>query len=210
MRHLFALLLTVAIASVTVACGGEAAGPERVVTIDPETGEPQEGDGGGEQVESLVDSDCENRDLRPQDDNLTTVERATLCLVNAERQARDRPALDDDPQLAEAAERKARDMVEGEYFAHEGPDGRNVVDWTRDSGYVTGQGGYRVGENLGWASGRGATPERIVLGWMRSPGHRRNMLNERFRDSGIGVVLGAPREEGGGGATYTHMLGVKP
>lgn len=184
-------------------------GSQRTVTIDPETARPPEGDGDAESVSSLAESDCENRDLRPDENNLSTVEAATLCLVNAERRARDRPALRNDSQLAEAAERKSEHMVRESYFAHVGPDDRNVVDWARDSGYVPGRGDFEVGENLGWASEGGATPEMIVLGWMRSPGHRRNLLAERFRDSGIGVVLGAPRPEGGGGATYTHMLGAK-
>ena len=191
------------------ACSSTEGGSQRTVTIDPETARPQEPGGDAESIGSLTGSDCENRDLRPDEENLSAIEAATLCLVNAERRARDRPALGDNSQLAEAAERKSRHMVDESYFAHVGPDDRNVVDWARDSGYVPERGDFEVGENLGWASERGATPETIVLGWMRSPGHRRNLLGERFRDSGIGVVLGAPRPEGGGGATYTHMLGAK-
>ena len=203
------LLLLSALFASACSNGSGDGGPQRTVTIDPETGRPQERGSDAESVGSLAESDCEDGDLRPDEDNLSAVEAATLCLVNAERRARDRPELRDDPQLAEAAERKSQHMVRESYFAHVGPDDRNVVDWARDSGYVSAGGDFQVGENLGWASEGGATPERIVLGWMRSPGHRRNLLAERFRDSGIGVVPGAPRPEGGGGATYTHMLGVK-
>ena len=204
------LLLTVVAGSFAMACGsGEGSDPERTITMNPGSARAQGDEGGDEPVDSLAESDCDNGDLRPAEGNLPKVEEATLCLVNAERRARDRPALRDDSRLADAAERKSRHMVRESYFAHVGPDDRDVVDWTRDSGYVSGGTSFKVGENLGWASEGGATPATIVLGWMRSPGHRRNLLDERFRDSGIGVVLGAPRPEGGGGATYTHMLGAK-
>lgn len=200
------ILATVAAASFSSACARDGTAVERTVTSDPGSRPSQERD--PEAPSSLVESSCGDRDLRPDEDNLETVEAATLCLVNAERRARDGPALGDDSRLAEAADRKSQHMVRHRYFAHVGPDDRNVTDWARDSGYVSGGSGYKVGENLGWASGNGATPEMIVLGWMRSSGHRRNLLDERFRDSGIGVALGAPRPEGGGGATYTHMLGA--
>jgi uncharacterized protein YkwD len=45
---------------------------------------------------------------------------------------------------------------------------------------------------------------------MRSKGHRRNILDRRFRNIGIGVVNGAP-EKGGHGpaATYTTDFGFR-
>jgi uncharacterized protein YkwD len=205
--HVLALLLSAGAASFSTACATDDGGPRRTVTGEAQT--PRSQDGDGERVTSLVDSDCDDRDLLPDEDNLATIEQATLCLVNAERRARDRPALHENSQLAEAADRKSRHMVRERYLAHVGPDGRDVVDWAKDSGYASGEGGFRVVENLGWGSEGGAAPETIVLGWMQSQGHRRNLLDEAFRDSGIGVALGAPRDEGGGGATYTHMLGVK-
>jgi uncharacterized protein YkwD len=46
---------------------------------------------------------------------------------------------------------------------------------------------------------------------MHSPGHRANILNRRFRDIGIGIVLGAPVivPVSSGAATYTTDFGVK-
>lgn len=42
----------------------------------------------------------------------------------------------------------------------------------------------RVGENIamGYHSGR-----QVVRAWMHSPGHRRNILNRRYRQLGVGV-----------------------
>ena len=41
---------------------------------------------------------------------------------------------------------------------------------------------------------------------MRSAGHRRNILNPRFRVIGIGIVRGAP-VDASAGATYTTDFG---
>jgi serralysin len=40
---------------------------------------------------------------------------------------------------------------------------------------------------------------------VNSAGHRANILNGSFRQSGIGVAVGTPT--GAGGATYTHDFG---
>ena len=210
-----ALVLCAAVA--IGACDGDTGGlgDDGRITITPgdreqppgaETGSPDLDD---EDVDELVDSDCEDRDLRPTEDNIAAVEAATLCLVNAERRHRDVAELEDNDALTTSARRKSRHMVERRYFAHVGPDDRDVRDWVEGTGYISGVGSFVLGENLGWASEGAAVPERIVLGWLQSPSHRRNMLSDRYTDSGIGVAIGAPREEGGGGATYTHHLGAR-
>lgn len=47
---------------------------------------------------------------------------------------------------------------------------------------------------------------------MKSPGHRRNILNGRFRDIGIGITDGAPVRgvtAAGGAATYVNNFGAR-
>ena len=45
--------------------------------------------------------------------------------------------------------------------------------------------------------------------WLASAGHKRNMLEESFRELGVGVAAGAPQGDSGlPGATYTLDLGV--
>ena len=73
--------------------------------------------------------------------------------------------------------------------------------------YLDGVRGWSLGENLAWRSGAAATPAHIVEAWMRSPGHRRNILDGGFREIGVGLATGAPRRTGGGGATYVNELG---
>ncbi|HWC25512.1 MAG TPA: CAP domain-containing protein [Solirubrobacteraceae bacterium] len=195
------LLLAIALAA---GCGPVG---ERTVTIE----QPGAGATRDEEVPQteVRAGDCANADRRPTEENLSLIEQATRCLVDAERVKRDRSPLAADAQLREAARAKAGDMVEQRYFAHAGPDGREVHDWVGPTGYLEGSARIGLGENLGWASEGAATPLQLVEGWMNSASHRRNILRAQWRDTGVGVVLGAPREEGGGGATYVQMFGRK-
>lgn len=199
------LLLSLAVLFAT-GCSGTLG--ERTVTVElPGDGAVVED---GEAPQTDVEAgDCADAETRPTEENLSTIRQATLCLVNAERVKRDRSALEANADLAEAARAKAADMVEQRYFAHAGPDGRGARDWIGETNYLDGARRTGIGENLGWASEGGATPLRLVQGWMNSPSHRQNILRKQWADSGIGVVLGAPREEGGGGATYVQMFGFR-
>jgi uncharacterized protein YkwD len=182
------------------ACGAEAQDP----APDPEVEAPE-----AHTEAPQTAGDCEDAELVPADGNLDRVRAATLCLVNAERTRRDREPIRDDDDLAEAARLKAQDMVEQTYFDHVGPDGRDVQDWVGETDYLPGAGrGYALGENIGWASGDTATPARLVESWMDSDSHRRNILRRDWQHSGIGVALGAPHDDGGGGATYAHVFGT--
>jgi uncharacterized protein YkwD len=49
--------------------------------------------------------------------------------------------------------------------------------------------GCAEGENLAWGSGRQATPRAIFSMWMRSQGHRENILGA-YEDTGIGLQVG--------------------
>jgi uncharacterized protein YkwD len=213
-RRAGATLLAAGALVLLAACGAEVpqgGGEARTVTVTVTApGGDGDGDGGAPGRETPdVDADaCEGATLDPADADRERVERATLCLVNAERTQRDREPLTDDAGLTQAARAKAQDMVDNRYFAHEGPDGRDVRDWVGDTGYLGDGGGFRLGENLGWGSGGASTPAQLVQGWMDSPTHRENILRPEWRDSGIGVVRGAP-EAGGGGATYVQMFGVR-
>lgn len=199
------LLLSLALLFAT-GCNGTLG--ERTVTTELPAGGAAAEDGEAPQTD-VEAGDCANAETRPTEDNLSTIRQATLCLVNAERVKRDRNALEANASLAEAARAKAAEMVEKRYFAHTGPDGRGARDWIGDTNYLDGARRTGIGENLGWTSEGGATPLRLVQGWMNSPSHRQNILRKQWADSGIGVVLGAPREEGGGGATYVQMFGFR-
>lgn len=149
---------------------------------------------------------CGNTQEVPAARNLASVERATLCLLNAERSERDLRPLQANWRLARAAERHAGDMVDHRYFAHDSRNGNSFSDRIRATGYLSRVGSWAVGENLAWGSGSQGSAEAIVRAWMKSPGHRANILNGRYREIGIGMTLGSPR--GGDGATYATEFGA--
>jgi uncharacterized protein YkwD len=135
---------------------------------------------------------------------------AVTCLVNAERAARGIPALRRDADLAQAARGHAHDMAQHKYFSHTSPNGDGLSDRLRAAGYGRPGDGWRAGEDIGWGTGARATPNALVDAWLDSDGHRRILLSDGYREIGVGVAAGAPKQTGSElpGATYTMDLGA--
>jgi uncharacterized protein YkwD len=70
--------------------------------------------------------------------------------------------------------------------------------------------GYRgcgAGENIAWGSGSLGAPRSIFQAWMRSQGHRENILGP-YEEIGIGLQTGSL--EGYGGAhVWTEEFGSR-
>jgi uncharacterized protein YkwD len=133
--------------------------------------------------------------------------RSTLCLLNEERAHRGMRGLHLNRRLSKASRRHARDMVRRYYFAHDSLGGGDFVDRIRRTGYLRSAGRWLVGENLAWGAGARSTPDATMRAWMESPPHRANILNSRFREIGIGVVIGAPVHDASEAATYATDFG---
>lgn len=136
---------------------------------------------------------------------------ATLCLLNRERAAHDLRPLKLNTRLNGAAVAHSRDMVRKRYFEHNSPDGRTPFQRMLSTRYVPKGASWTLGENIGWGSLSLAQPDALVRAWMKSPGHRANILNPQFREIGIGIAVGVPLDdpslEGQTGATYTTDFG---
>ncbi|WP_205697629.1 CAP domain-containing protein [Conexibacter sp. SYSU D00693] len=156
-------------------------------------------------------ADCNDADLLPTAANLGRIRSATLCLLNKERRAQGRTALSEHVTLRGAATSYAREMVAGQFFAHDAPSGSTMLSRLKRTTYLKAARTWAVGENLAWGSGELATPRRTVAAWMASPGHKRNILDGRFRHIGIGIVRGAPVRVDGDlpAATYVTEFGVR-
>jgi uncharacterized protein YkwD len=153
---------------------------------------------------------CANAELVPTAGNLAEVRAAVLCMHNRDRAARGLPQLKEDAKLRAAAEGHSADMVAEGYFSHDALDGDDMVDRILRAGYARGAAAWSLGENIAYGSGELASAVQIHRAWMRSPGHRANVLRRRFREIGIGIVLGAPVETyGQTGATYTADFGFR-
>jgi uncharacterized protein YkwD len=152
---------------------------------------------------------CESADAVPTQVGLIEIQDATLCLMNAERQARGLEPLRAQATLAGAAGRYARAMVRQQFFDHTSPGGSTMLSRIKATSYLDGTAAWSVGENLAWGTGPLATPRATVKAWMQSPGHRANLLERRFRDVGIGIATGAPVELDPDevGATYVTDFG---
>jgi uncharacterized protein YkwD len=139
------------------------------------------------------------------------VRAATLCLINRERTGHGENVLAVNDHLQQAAQGHSEDMAAGNYFEHNGRHGDTPLGRMRSAGYVfSSRVGFEVGENIGWGTLWLASPRAMVASWMASPGHRENILDTRFRDTGIGV---SPHPltslaKGQAGAIYTQDFGV--
>jgi uncharacterized protein YkwD len=158
------------------------------------------------------DGVCRDARLEPNRRDIRQVRAATLCLVNRERARHGEPALHWNERLVAAAQAHTESMAFGGYFAHVGPSGETPLTRMRRTGYISRspRTGFEVGENIAWGSLWLGTPRAIVAAWMASPGHRANILDSRFRDTGIGVSphVGA-LADGQRGGIYTQDFGVR-
>lgn len=118
---------------------------------------------------------------------LKTNEYRMLRLHNKKRADRGLPRFCVHPALQKAARAHSKDMIERDYFSH-GTKGRNESACERIRRF-----GYRwryCAENIAWGSGSKGEPGPIFRSWMKSSGHRTNILNRRYREIGIGAYKG--------------------
>lgn len=118
-----------------------------------------------------------------------------LNLTNQERSEKGLKPLKLNNQLINIAEDHSQSMAINDFVAHKDPtDGSSSQDRIEDGGYKW----SRWGENV--AAGQ-STPEDVMNGWMKSPGHRSNLLNPNFTEMGIGYEFLANDK---GSVNYNH------
>ncbi|HYN56008.1 MAG TPA: CAP domain-containing protein [Motilibacterales bacterium] len=102
--------------------------------------------------------------------------------------------------LAASAEAHSADMANANYFSHYTQSGQSPFQRIRAAGYS-----YRAaGENI--AAGRSlASPDAVVMAWLRSPGHCKVIMNGKYKELGVGGVEG-PGEYG---IYWTQNFGVR-
>jgi uncharacterized protein YkwD len=155
-------------------------------------------------------SRCPGADVVPGPAGLTEARRATFCLLNHERRVYGLRLLRPNTDLRDAAQAYSVAMVDEHFFGHVSPEGSTLLSRVRDTAYPFRSHGWMLGENIAWGAGRRGRPRAVVRAWMRSPGHRRNILTARFTRVGIGITPGAPVAGSAGmaAATYTTDFGT--
>jgi uncharacterized protein YkwD len=126
--------------------------------------------------------------LLAAEDKPETPREAILRMTNEFRKSKDVKPLVVNKVLAEAAQKHAANMARQDKFGDDGDnghilDGKKPPDRIKESGYK-----YRsYGENVGYVGGRQAA-RTMMAGWKKSPGHRKNLLNPKFTETGIGAA----------------------
>ena len=120
-------------------------------------------------------------------------ESTVVMLTNRERTKHGCAPLRVDSRLATAARRHSADMARYDYFSHNSRNGATPWDRMKAAGY-TDPGAENIAKGY-------ATPAAVVDGWMKSPGHRANILNCKLRAIGVGMAAGS------GGPWWTQDFG---
>jgi len=120
----------------------------------------------------------------PSSENFAIVTSSKLVeLTNSERVSAGLDPLKINQRLIQAAEKKALDMLNKDYFDHVSPIGTSPWFWFQNAGYKY----VTAGENLA----RDFT-DSVYLhdAWMNSSSHKSNILSDNYEEIGIAVVQG--------------------
>lgn len=109
-------------------------------------------------------------------------------MTNRKRVEQGLQALSYNGKLAEAAQKKAEDMIAKNYWAHYPPGGGTPWDFVVGAGYK-----YEfAGENLAHGF---MFSDQVVEAWMNSDSHRSNLLKSEYDEVGFAVLNGTLQGE---------------
>lgn len=115
--------------------------------------------------------------------DLERVRAEMLDRVNAVRRSAGLPPLRRSLDLDRAAQAHARDLLARGYYSHVSPEGSDPMSRARAAGYTA----DLIAENL---HQRIAPVEAVLEDWLRSPAHRRNLLDPGAKELGLGLAIG--------------------
>jgi uncharacterized protein YkwD len=133
------------------------------------------------------------------------LEAPILRELNRVRAEHRLPPLRDSRPLRRAADFHVVSMARRGYFTHDSFDGTSFDVRVARFYPVGGSSYWAVGENLLWAAPT-ISPRRAVELWMASPGHRRNILDRRYRELGIAAVRASAAPGFFGGLEVTIVV----
>lgn len=114
---------------------------------------------------------------------LTADELETFNLINQQRTKNGLSPLTVNAELQRVARIKAQDMIDNNYFDHNSPTYGTPFNMMKNFGIT-----YKTaGENIAGNSSNSAA----VTAWMNSSGHRANILNSSYNQTGLAVISGS-------------------
>lgn len=101
-----------------------------------------------------------------------------VARVNDYRERENLPPLKAHPNLMRASQGYAEFMASKEHYGHYGSDGSDPDGRAKACGFSE-----PVGENI---AANQSDPKEVVIAWMNSTGHRKNILSKDYRYVGAG------------------------
>lgn len=120
----------------------------------------------------------------PENKEVKLSSSGVINIINSERVSRGLEPLRQNSKLVFSAEKKLQDMFVKQYFEHISPEGIGIGDLASQISYEY----ITIGENL--ALGNFNENKSLVNAWMASPGHRQNILNKNYNETGVAVRSG--------------------
>lgn len=117
---------------------------------------------------------------------ISLAERQTFDLINKQRLDAGIEQLVWSEDLAAVARQHSLNMAEYKFFSHRGQNGATVDERADKFGVRDWR---AIGENIAFLRGYSDPPEFAVSRWMQSTSHRQNLLDKRWKESGIGVAI---------------------
>ena len=176
MKKLFALILTIVLAFGMVGCGGgsEEAETEDSAMLTDDGAEEEDPDAGFIIFEEDVPLAGE-----PGSEDIHDYVFAVVDLVNEERAKENIAPVSLNRAATGAAQVRAEEAKKS--FSHTRPNGTKCFTALAEADITY----AAAGENL---AGKIKTPEKVVDAWMNSPGHRKNIMNPKYSQIGVGYV----------------------
>ena len=122
----------------------------------------------------------------PGSASIFQLEREAFSLINRQRAAQGLPSLLWSEEVARVARIHSQNMANYKFFSHQGLDGRMVNDRADSVGLNKWR---AISENIAFMRGYANPVEFAVQKWMESPGHRRNLLGQSWRETAVGVAI---------------------
>lgn len=122
--------------------------------------------------------------------------RSVFDAVNRERVRRRGKALVWNEDLAEAARQHSESMARHGFFSHVDPRRGDLVERLKGAGIRY----SACAENIYTQSGGRDAVSAACAAWMKSAGHRANILNAQYGLTGVGVAVGR------GGKTFFTQI----
>ncbi|MGI8495955.1 MAG: CAP domain-containing protein, partial [Pyrinomonadaceae bacterium] len=117
---------------------------------------------------------------------LASLEKQAFELMNRKRAENGLAPLRWNDDLARVARLHSENMARYEFFSHTGLDGALVNNRADALGITRWR---SIGENIAFIRGFDNPVESACEKWMLSPSHKENILDKRWKETGIGIAI---------------------